>query len=35
MRIIGEVLRLPRTVKRLKELTKRVERLEAPEDHQG
>jgi UDP-3-O-[3-hydroxymyristoyl] glucosamine N-acyltransferase len=35
MRIVGEVLRLPKTVKQVKELTKRVERLEAPEDHQG
>jgi UDP-3-O-[3-hydroxymyristoyl] glucosamine N-acyltransferase len=35
MRVIGEVLRLPKTVKKMKELAKRVERLEAPEDHQG
>jgi len=35
MRIITEMLRLPKTVKKLKELTKRIERLEAPKDHQG
>jgi hypothetical protein len=35
MRTIGEVLRLPKTARQVKELTKRIERLEAPKDHQG
>jgi len=35
MRTIAELLRLPKTVKHVKELTKRIERLETPEDHQG
>jgi UDP-3-O-[3-hydroxymyristoyl] glucosamine N-acyltransferase len=34
-RIIAEVMRLPKTAKKLRELTKRIEHLEAPKDHQG
>ena len=34
-RVIAEIQRLPRTARQLKELTKRVERLEAPENDQG
>jgi len=34
-RIVGELLRLPKTVKRLKQLTKRLEKLEEAENDKG
>jgi UDP-3-O-[3-hydroxymyristoyl] glucosamine N-acyltransferase len=34
-RVVGEVLRLPKTVKRFKQLAKRLDKLEAAENHTG
>lgn len=35
MRVLGEVLRLPKTAKRVRQLTKRLDELEASEDDKG